>query len=62
MPPPVPVASTTGVLNLVRLPKRSATVVENGNTVDDPTMRIWSRAWLAMGLNAIATSAVAMRI
>ena len=30
MPPPVPVNSTTGALNLPALAKRSATVVVNG--------------------------------
>ena len=43
-PPPVPVLSTTGVLNLVLLPKVSATVAANGNTVEEPTMRMRSRA------------------
>jgi hypothetical protein len=43
-PPPVPVDSTTGVLKPAALPNCSATAVEKGNTVDDPTMRIWSRA------------------
>ena len=42
MPPPVPVASTTGVGNSVFAPKFSATAVVNGNTVEDPTMR---RPW-----------------
>ena len=37
-PPPEPVDSTLGVRNLVDLPKRSATTVENGYTVDEPTM------------------------
>src|SRR5688572_6372812 len=44
MPPPVPVDSTTGVLNFPVLPNFSATAVVNGNTVDDPTTSIWSRA------------------
>lgn len=39
MPPPVPVASTTGVGYSVFAPKFSATVVENGKTVEEPTMR-----------------------
>jgi len=39
-PPPDPVDSTTGVLKSVFLPNRSATAVENGNTVDEPTIRI----------------------
>ncbi len=39
MPPPVPVDSTTGVGKSVRAPKLSATAVENGKTVDEPTMR-----------------------
>ncbi len=43
-PPPEPVASTTGVLKSVDLPNRSATVVVKGNTVEEPTMRIWSRS------------------
>ena len=37
MPPPEPVDSTFGVLNFDPFPNRSATVVENGKTVDDPT-------------------------
>lgn len=45
MPPPVPVDSTTGVLNLPVRPKVSATALVKGNTVDEPTMRIWSRPW-----------------
>ena len=42
-PPPVPVDSTTGVLNLPVLPKASATAVVKGKTVEEPTARIWSR-------------------
>src|SRR5687768_4884619 len=64
MPPPVPVDSTTGVLNLPTLPKLSATAVVKGNTVEDPTMRIWSRAWAApavMARPATAASATEMR-
>ena len=38
MPPPEPVDSTFGVLNFDPLPKRSATAVENGNTVEEPTI------------------------
>ena len=44
MPPPVPVLSTTGVFIPVFCPNCSATAVENGKTVEDPTIRIWSRA------------------
>ena len=44
MPPPVPVDSTTGVLNWPPWPSFSATAVVNGNTVDEPTIWIWSRA------------------
>jgi len=44
IPPPEPVASTTGVLKDVFWPNCSATDVENGNTVDEPTIWIWSRA------------------
>jgi hypothetical protein len=44
MPPPVPVLSTTGVFRPDFWPNCSATAVENGNTVDEPTIRIWSRA------------------
>src|SRR3982751_2534681 len=43
-PPPVPVLSTLGVLNLPPRPNCSATVVVNGYTVDDPTMLMESRA------------------
>ena len=39
-PPPEPVLSTTGVLNPVDLPNCSATAVENGKTVEEPTIRI----------------------
>ncbi len=38
IPPPVPVLSTTGALNFVVRPKCSATVAENGKTVEEPTM------------------------
>ena len=55
-PPPEPVASTIGVLNDVVLPNRSATAVENGNTVEDPTMRIRSRASAAPATAAAASS------
>ena len=44
MPPPVPVLSTFGVLNLPPRPNCSATVVVNGYTVDEPTMVMESRA------------------
>jgi hypothetical protein len=37
-PPPDPVDSTFGVLKLVLRPKRSATIVESGYAVDEPTM------------------------
>ena len=40
-PPPEPVLSMTGVLNFVVLPKFSATAVANGNTVEEPTIRIF---------------------
>ena len=55
-PPPDPVASITGVLNLELLPNRSATTVANGYTVDEPTMRTWSRAtaWPAAPTRASA--------
>ena len=46
-PPPEPVDSTTGVENWVLAPKLSATAVENGKTVEEPTMRICSRCWMA---------------
>ena len=46
MPPPVPVDSIFGVLKLVVLPKRSATTVENGYTVDEPTILMTSRPLL----------------
>jgi hypothetical protein len=44
MPPPVPVLSIFGVLNLPARPNCSATVVVNGYTVDEPTMLMESRA------------------
>ncbi len=44
MPPPVPVDSTMGDAEPVRFTKFSATAWVYGNTVDDPTMRISSRA------------------
>ena len=56
MPPPVPVLSTTGVFKPDFWPNCSATAVVNGKTVDEPTMRIWSRACACA---ATATSAVA---
>ena len=37
-PPPDPVDSILGVLKSVVRPNRSATTVENGYTVDEPTM------------------------
>ena len=39
-PPPDPVDSILGVRNTEDLPKRSATTVENANTVDEPTTSI----------------------
>ena len=45
MPPPEPVLSILGVFMPVSLPKFSATTVEKGYTVDDPTTLIWSLAW-----------------
>ena len=39
-PPPEPVLSTTGVLCPVVLPNSSATAVEKGKTVEDPTILI----------------------
>ena len=53
-PPPEPVLSTTGAGKPLVWPKVSATAVENGKTVDEPTMRIWSRA---SALPARATTA-----
>ncbi len=44
-PPPEPVLSTIGVLKLVDFPKVSATAEENGNTVEEPTILIWSLAF-----------------
>ena len=63
-PPPEPVLSTTGVLKPLVLPKVSATVVENGKTVDDPTMRIWSRASAAAAtaITPARASGIALRM
>ena len=47
-PPPDPVLSITGVLKEVDLPNSSATAVAKGKTVDEPTIRIWSRAACAV--------------
>src|SRR3546814_1777379 len=44
MPPPVPVDSTTGAEKLDLLANSSDTAWVYGKTVDEPTMRIWSRA------------------
>src|SRR3954463_6731473 len=49
-PPPVPVLSTFGVLNLPARPNCSATVVVKGYTVDEPTMLMESRAAWACAL------------
>ncbi len=59
-PPPEPVASTTGVLKSVDLPNRSATVVVKGNTVEEPTMRIWSRS--AKAGQAVSVKIRAVRV
>src|SRR3546814_19465106 len=61
-PPPVPVDSTTGVLKLPVLPNCSATAVENGNTVLEPTMRIWSRASAAEAAKASDAKAAMARV
>ena len=39
-PPPVPVDSITGALKSVFLANLSATMVEKGNTVDEPTIAV----------------------
>ena len=57
-PPPEPVLSTTGVLFSVVLPNSSATAVAKGNTVEEPTILIWSRASAAL---VSATDAVSAR-
>src|SRR3546814_14921563 len=44
MPPPVPVDSTTGAEKLDLLANSSDTAWVYGKTVDEQTMRIWSRA------------------
>src|SRR3546814_19812997 len=61
-PPPVPVDSTTGVLKLPVLPNCSATAVENGNTVLEPTMRIWSRASAAEAAKASEAGSEEQRV
>ena len=40
-PPPDPVDSMTGALKSVFFANLSATIVANGNTVEDPTIDIW---------------------
>ena len=54
-PPPEPVDSTTGVLNPLVLPNRSATVVANGYTVELPTILIWSLANKFVAKNNVNT-------
>ena len=62
-PPPEPVLSTTGVLYPVMRPNSSATAAEKGNTVDEPTIRIWSReaAKAPAGASPAARAATATR-
>ena len=59
MPPPVPVLSTFGVLNLPPRPNCSATVVVNGYTVDEPTMVMESRADCACAVVLMAQTTLA---
>src|SRR5262245_24508643 len=58
MPPPVPVLSTFGVLNLPARPNCPATVVVNGYTVDEPTMLMESRADWALACEPATNMAV----
>src|SRR5687767_11954889 len=62
MPPPVPVDSTTGAGKAEVCAKRSATVVEKGNTVEEPT--IWMGCCWALAAPieaaAVTTSAAAL--
>ena len=62
-PPPEPVDSIFGVLKLVERPKRSATTVANGYTVDDPTIFTVSRpaAW-AVEMLPMTAAMVIVRI
>ncbi len=62
-PPPVPVDSTIGADAPVWLANSSATAWVYGNTVEEPTMRIWSRAAAAVAEMAAiaATDAVSFR-
>src|SRR3990170_668720 len=62
MPPPVPVLSTTGVLPAPDLPNCSATAVVNGYTVEEPTMRIWSRANAAQANTTMPTDAAVVKV
>jgi hypothetical protein len=61
MPPPVPVLSMIGVLNLLLRPNSSATAVANGYTVEEPTIRIWSRAAAGAAASISAAAAVIER-
>lgn len=61
-PPPEPVDSTFGALKSVDLPKRSATTVANGYTVDEPTILIESRAEAVTTLLIDATTARLIKI
>jgi hypothetical protein len=48
-----------GVLNLPERPKFSATAVENGKTVEDPTMEMVSRAMAWTEKEVVRTTAAA---
>jgi len=60
MPPPVPVDSTTGAGLPVVFENSSATAWVNGNTVDEPTILIWSRASAVPAIAAMATAVAAV--
>ena len=55
MPPPVPVDSMIGAGKPLVCAKRSITIEVKGKTVDEPTMRISSRA-CAVPANAIVAT------
>ena len=57
IPPPVPVDSTIGEGAPVLLENCSATACVYGNTVDDPTIRISSRAMAAVADTAVTARA-----
>jgi len=62
MPPPEPVDSIFGALKPVERPKRSATTVANGYTVEEPTISILSRLAACAVVDAEMSRLVAIAV